>query len=212
MRANPLEAALAATARALRNARKRWALIGGLAVSARAEPRTTRDVDVAVLVEDDREAEALILRLQRSGFVVVSVLEHDRSGRLATVRLLPPREPPGGILVDLLFASSGIEPEIARDAARMEIVPGLRVPVATIGHLLAMKTLARDDRRRPQDRVDLVALLSEAGEQDLQVARESLRLIAERGYGRGRALLSSFERVVRDHSAQGYETPRPRSG
>ncbi len=30
-----------------------WALVGGLAVSARAEPRTTRDIDVAVAVGDD---------------------------------------------------------------------------------------------------------------------------------------------------------------
>ena len=30
-----------------------WALVGGLAVSARTEPRTTRDVDVAVTVPDD---------------------------------------------------------------------------------------------------------------------------------------------------------------
>ncbi len=34
-----------------------WALVGGLAVSARAEPRFTRDVDLAVSVRDDRDAE-----------------------------------------------------------------------------------------------------------------------------------------------------------
>jgi hypothetical protein len=32
-----------------------WALVGGLAVSARAEPRTTRDVDVAVAVANATE-------------------------------------------------------------------------------------------------------------------------------------------------------------
>ena len=35
----------------------RWAVIGGLAVAFRAEPRFTKDVDVAVAVADDREAE-----------------------------------------------------------------------------------------------------------------------------------------------------------
>ncbi len=35
----------------------RWALIGGLAVAVRAEPRFTRDVDLAVAVADDRELE-----------------------------------------------------------------------------------------------------------------------------------------------------------
>lgn len=37
----------------------RWALIGGLAVSVRAEPRFTRDVDVAVAIDSDVEAEAV---------------------------------------------------------------------------------------------------------------------------------------------------------
>ena len=32
----------------------RWAVIGGLAVAFRAEPRFTKDVDVAVAVADDR--------------------------------------------------------------------------------------------------------------------------------------------------------------
>jgi hypothetical protein len=34
-------------------------LIGGLAVSVRAEPRFTRDIDLAVAVTDDRDAESL---------------------------------------------------------------------------------------------------------------------------------------------------------
>jgi hypothetical protein len=37
-----------------------FALVGGLAVSVRTEPRFTRDADVAVAPESDREAEALI--------------------------------------------------------------------------------------------------------------------------------------------------------
>jgi hypothetical protein len=36
------------------------------------------------------------------------------------------------------------------------------VPVARIGHLMALKVLARDDRRRPQDFDDLRALRREA--------------------------------------------------
>ena len=46
----------------------RWALVGGLAVSARAEPRTTRDVDVAVAVNDDAGAEAAVLALRHRGY------------------------------------------------------------------------------------------------------------------------------------------------
>ena len=36
-----------------------FALVGGLAVSVRTEPRFTRDVDVAVAVGSDSEAESL---------------------------------------------------------------------------------------------------------------------------------------------------------
>lgn len=100
------------------------------------------------------------------------------------------------MIVDLLFASSGIEPEVVRAADMLEIVPGLRAPVATIGHLMALKVLARDDRQRPQDFDDLRALLEEADPQDLEEARAALRLIKERGYQRGRELLPELEQIV----------------
>lgn len=37
-----------------------WAIVGGLAVSVRTEPRFTRDLDLAVAVSDDQAAEALV--------------------------------------------------------------------------------------------------------------------------------------------------------
>ncbi len=36
-----------------------WALVGGLAVSARTQPRFTADADLAVAVSDDHAAEAM---------------------------------------------------------------------------------------------------------------------------------------------------------
>jgi hypothetical protein len=33
---------------------------------------------------------------------------------------------PGGVVVDLLFASSGIEAEVAIRAERLDVLPGLR--------------------------------------------------------------------------------------
>jgi len=50
---NLLEAALRHIVSDLDALGVRWAIVGGLAVSARAEPRTTRDVDVAVAVTCD---------------------------------------------------------------------------------------------------------------------------------------------------------------
>lgn len=45
------------------NAHIPFALVGGLAVSARTEPRFTRDADLAVALASDAEAEALIREL-----------------------------------------------------------------------------------------------------------------------------------------------------
>jgi hypothetical protein len=39
-----------------------WALIGGLAVSVRVVPRLTKDLDFAVAVTNDPEAEDVVLR------------------------------------------------------------------------------------------------------------------------------------------------------
>jgi Domain of unknown function (DUF1814). len=200
---NHIEEALRQIAEDLQKLGRPWALIGGLAVGARAEPRTTRDVDLAVAVADDKDAESLIFRLQTLGYEVLMVLEQEAAGRLATVRLRPPSAGEGGVIVDLLFASSGIEPEIAKAAEALDILSGLRVPVARIGHLVALKILARDDRQRPQDFDDIRALLLEAEPQDLEDARIALRLIEARGYQRGRVLLEELDRMVESKNPKG---------
>ena len=106
------------------------------------------------------------------------------------------------VIVDLLFASSGIEGEIVRDAERVEIVRGLTLPVARAGHLIALKILARDDRRRPQDYDDLVALLRYADDGEVDRARRSVRLITERGGHRGRALEAALDELLASERPQ----------
>lgn len=180
----------------LSRAGARFALVGGLAVSARTEPRFTRDVDLAVAVESDAEAEGLVRTLQESGYATLAVLEHEKTGRLATVRMSQPRtiEPQG--IVDLLFASSGLEPEIVSAASPLAIVRGLEVDVAQRGHLVALKVLARDDVRRPQDRLDLLALLRGIDSTELSRAREGIVLIARRGFDRGKDLEAELQRAL----------------
>lgn len=175
-----------------------WALVGGLAVSARAEPRTTRDIDVAIAVADDREAEDVVQRLRGRGYLDEVVMEHE-VGRLATVRLTR-RGDPSNIFLDLLFASSGIEPEVVQNAERLEVLPGLYTPVARVSDLLALKVLALRPKRpeeRPQDFTDIRELLRVAGEHDLRQARLALELIARRGYDRGKDLEVELEKQIR---------------
>ena len=182
----------------LRDLHRQFALVGGLAVSARTEPRLTRDADLAVLVSDDRDAEALVLSLQGRGWRVVTAIEQDAAGRLATVRLAPTGESALGTVVDLLFASSGIEPEIVAAADPIDVVPGLIAPVARLGHLIALKVLARDDRARPQDRVDIAALLARADAAALDEVRESLALVTRRGFQRGRDLFAALDGAMNE--------------
>lgn len=166
---------------------QRWALIGGLAVSARAEPRFTRDVDLAVAVDDDATAEALVADLVAGGFTLVLSLEQRALDRLATVRLLPPGESGAGILIDLLFASSGIEAEICRDAEPIELVAGLTVPVATVGHLLALKVLATEPDR-PQDAIDIQSLTRVLTLEERARCEEAVRHIEAAKANRGKPL------------------------
>jgi predicted nucleotidyltransferase len=188
--------ALVGALRDLRELRPRFALIGGLAVSARCEPRTTRDVDLAVGAVDDQEAESLVRELGSRGYVVLSSVEQDATGRLATVRLRPPGAGPQGAVVDLLFASSGIEREVVERAEVLAILRGVEAPVARTGDLIALKILSRDDETRPQDGIDLRALLSVASGEEVGRARAALELITARGSHRGRDLIALLDAAV----------------
>ena len=180
----------------LTRARVSFALIGGLAVSARTEPRFTRDADLAVAVANDAQAEALVRGLRTQDYRIESVVEQNAVGRLATVRLV--RSPaPRAPVVDLLFASSGIEAEVVTEAEVLELLPRLSMRVATTGHLIALKVLSRDDVARPQDLVDLRALLRVATEAELDRARRALALIAARGFHRGRNLIADLNGLLR---------------
>ena len=173
-----------------------FALIGGLAVSARTEPRFTRDADLAVALDGDAAAQALVREMRLRGYGIGSIVEQEAVGRLATVRLT--RSPaPQAPVVDLLFASSGIEPEVVAEAEPIEVLPRLTMPVAATGHLIALKVLSRDDARRPQDLVDLRTLLETASEADLELARAALGLIAARGYDRGRDIVADMNSLLR---------------
>lgn len=178
----PLEAALVDLSRCLDELTVSWAMVGGFAVSARVEPRFTRDVDVAVAVTGDSEAEQLVQSLGSRGYVVTTTIEHEPSGRLATVRLRAPGSAP--VVVDLLFASSGIEPELVEQAERLELLPGMVVPVATTSALMVLKVLARDDLSRPQDAVDLRQLSRVATPRDFSQARALARASARSCFSR----------------------------
>lgn len=173
----------------------RCALVGGIAVSIRARERFTKDIDFAVAVTSDAEAEALALTFQQAGYQLVQVFENTAKGLLATLRFTIPggrREPE----LDLMFASSGIEAEVVNDAERIEVLPGVVVPVALLPHLIAMKVLAESDVRE-HDRADLQVLIAVATKRELELARRAIRLIEERGFARGKKLAEVLDALVK---------------
>jgi hypothetical protein len=149
-----------------------------------------------VAVGSDAEAEALVHALCGDGYAVVALVEQEATKRLATARLSDPRTSEGGAVVDLLFASSGIEPELVEQAEVIELFDGIEAPVATVPGLLVLKVLSRDDRTRSQDRVDALALLQVAAPGDVTSARELLTTIERRGYARGRDLGASLDALL----------------
>lgn len=189
-----LEAALREVLAELRRQPAAFAIVGGLAVSARSRPRFTQDIDLAVAVSSDAEAEAVVRGLGRRGYRMLAQVEQTATGRLATVRLQRAGAPQTPI-VDLLFASCGIEPEIVAAAEPLQLFPNFTAPIARVGHLLAMKVLSRDPRTRQQDDLDISALLSGLSRAESDRVAKALRLITQRGFHRRRRLLATWNRL-----------------
>jgi hypothetical protein len=113
-----------------------WALVGGFAVSARAEPRFTRDVDVAVAVPDDGAAEEIeilpdltIPVAQTGHLIAVKLLARDdltRPQDLADLRALLDVSTPADLAVTReaigLIAERGFDRGRDLTAALAELV------------------------------------------------------------------------------------------
>jgi predicted nucleotidyltransferase len=164
-----------------------FAIVGGIAASARGEPRFTRDIDVAVAVSGDDQAERLLFQLGGLGYVVRATVEHDAAGRLATARL----QHASGIVCDLIFATCGIEAEIIGEAEPLDVFDDLPVMTATTEGLLAMKVLSATERR-PRDAEDIRTLLHAKPNYDEGRLLELLALIEGRGFHRQQDLLAKW--------------------
>jgi predicted nucleotidyltransferase len=187
------EEGLAHAAGELRRRGKRFALVGGLAISVRGEPRATHDVDIAVAVASDAELEALVRDLAQAGYRAVATVEQEERRRLGTVRL----ESPARVVVDLLAASCGIEAEIVEAATPIDIEGVGSIPVATAEDLLAMKLLsARAGRARDWD--DARGLIEVNAALDLDLVRRRLALITSRGYARKEDLAAKLEKLLKE--------------
>jgi len=190
-----IAARLSAVADDLDDIGRSWALVGGLALGVHARPRATLDADIALVVRDDADADRFAKALQARDYVVLEAGVHPTLGHFTAIRVVSPVRAGGRLVVDFMFATTGVEREIVASAERLAVTRDLTVPVATRGHLIAMKVLS-EGKDRPQDSVDLQQLLQRATTADLDEARTALRMIREREHDCGKDLLGALESAV----------------
>ncbi len=128
-----------------------FAVIGGLAVSFRGQPRMTIDVDLVIQADVDA-ALRLLKTLEDAPF---APLFADVEQVVKTAFILPLRHRRTGVRLDVAIGMSGFEQDAVRRATTVD-VGGVPVPVATLEDLLVMKALAG----RPQDDQDIRGLVA----------------------------------------------------
>jgi len=178
-----LAEALTGLVSALDDLGEAYAVVGGLAASARGEVRFTRDVDVALSVGSDEEAVRIVFELRRLGYEVLATVEQEAEERLATARLLSPV----GVVCDLIFATCGVETEVVESAEALELLPGVVVRTATVESLVAMKTLSVT-AARSRDLEDIRALVHHHPDFDEAQLHQLLSAVSDRGHARGQSL------------------------
>lgn len=131
------------------------ALIGGLAVSLRGQPRMTLDVDLVIHAEI-ADALGLVGDLSQTAFMPLFPGVEDV---VKKAFILPLRHRTTGIRVDLAIGMSGFERHAIERATRMTVGVSA-IPVVTVEDLLVMKALAG----RPQDDEDIHGIVALHGE------------------------------------------------
>jgi hypothetical protein len=117
----------------------RYLVIGGLAVVAVGEPRTTADADAIVFVSPS-EADSLIRRAGETGFDVRQDVERARLATTGTMRFRK-----GRYQIDLITASLPFE-EMAYERASVHELFGIRLPFPSPEDLILLKVLAGRDK------------------------------------------------------------------
>ncbi len=131
-----------------------YALIGGLAVSLRGQPRMTADVDLVIQADVPRSL-ALARGLEGTNF---RPLFDDVAEVVQKAFILPLRHRVTNVKVDLALGLSGFERQTMARAERLQLA-GAEIAVATAEDLLIMKVLAG----RPQDDQDIQGLMIAQG-------------------------------------------------
>jgi len=178
---NAVQTTLADAAELLRDRSIPFAVIGGVAVSVRGEPRFTADVD-AVVGCDVNGALDLLRDLETTAF---QPLFADVEEVVRSALILPLRHRATRTALDLALGMTGFEKQVI---ARAEPVAlgGVTVPVATAEDLILMKLLAG----RPRDAEDTARIVARQG------SRLDWSYLFEQGAGLGEVVGQDLEREL----------------
>lgn len=178
--------------KALAKARFPYCVIGATALAVRGLPRMTRDLDIAVSIEDQRRAvEALRSAGLRARTPAGS--EDDPEPMVVFV------DPATGVEVDLLAASGNPETTVIREA-RPATVFGARAPVASLEHLLLLYLYSN----QPRHLGDFASIV-QSGKADLKKAERMLREMH-------REMVPEWNRRVKQALSPPPAPPRPKNG
>ena len=149
-----------------------YALIGGLAVSARSKPRATKDIDFLVSAEKDFFSKTFpeILESKGHSYKIFKGGWDDPVNGLIRVY-----DEDGSELVDIIPVFWKWQDEIVKNAEKLKVFEGVSIPVARIEDLVILKLVAGG----PQDMLDIEELLK-VGKVQQNIDKERLLNLAKR--------------------------------
>jgi hypothetical protein len=151
------------TLRAMNKSDVPFCVIGATALATRGLPRMTRDLDLAVLIDDAPDAWAV---LRSAGLRAATPTGSAEEPESMVVFV----DPKSGVEVDLLAAAGDPEATVIDRASPVEVF-GVEAPAATLEHLLLLYLYSN----QPRHLGDFAAIV-QSGKADLA---EAERLLAE---------------------------------
>lgn len=133
-----------------------WALVGGLALAFRTEPRGTKDIDI-LLIENSELQKVVLATQEQFDLVEKHILKNKKTG--IEIELLTPSY----LAMDPLMSDGQVREKVVT-TAKDEVVRDANVPVASSVGLLVSK-LGRFSR---QDKADIEKLRKFVTDEELK--------------------------------------------
>ncbi len=175
---------LSRIARALREAKLPYMIIGGQAVLIYAEPRLTRDIDIALGISIE-EYSQLDIVCKRCGFK--KLINHG-STFVRETNVLPVVDVKSNTRIDFIFSDTSYE-RAAIQKANTILIDGTKVKVAQPEDVIIHKMIAG----RPRDLEDVSSILIKQKKMNIKYIRKILKDFEEH---LGISYIRPFNRII----------------